>query len=297
MAAEGRPRLRRGAPACSRSRFSGWISGWRAGALYPLAVAADRRGRFSFYGSAMAERRRGCGWPPAPPRRHFGSRCCARSGIAPRQPFPLPSRARARRQLPIPDRGFIFWFQRRDAGAAAVGGAGRRWCRRRSSIAAELGGGCRRPPAPPRRRRGVAPACFLSEISGWGIDALYPLAGSSRAARRAGVLIFCLIDLARSSSLSIGGAVEVARRIRCPPWPAPVLSFFMIGAAWSELAGRASARPACSGVVRGRRRVFSLRFQAGESMLFIHWQVSMVSATSKPAPWQRRRGCRRAPST
>ena len=35
------------APACSRSRFSGWISGWRGGALYPLAVAADRRGRFS----------------------------------------------------------------------------------------------------------------------------------------------------------------------------------------------------------------------------------------------------------
>jgi hypothetical protein len=96
-----------GAPACSRSRFSGWISGWRGGALYPLAVAADRRGRFIFYGSAMAERRRGGGWPPAPPRRHFGSRCCARSGIAPRQPFSAPSRARARRE-PIPDRGFIF---------------------------------------------------------------------------------------------------------------------------------------------------------------------------------------------
>ena len=45
-------------------------------------------------------------------------------------------------------------------------------------------------------------------------------------------------------------------------------------AAWSELAGRASARPACSGVVRGRRRVFSLRFQAGESVLFIHWRVA-----------------------
>ena len=128
----------------------------------------------------MAERRRGCGWPPAPPRRHFGSRCCARSGIAPRQPFSAPSRARARRQVPIPDRGFIFWFQRRGpAGAAAVGGAGRRWCRRRSSIAAELGGGCRRPPAPPRRRRG-APACSCSRfsgwISGWRAGALYPLA-------------------------------------------------------------------------------------------------------------------------
>ena len=85
------------APACSRSRFSGWISGWRGGALYPLAVAADRRRRFIFYGSAMAERRRGCGWPPAPPRRHFGSRCCARSGIAPRQPFSATSRAREAR--------------------------------------------------------------------------------------------------------------------------------------------------------------------------------------------------------
>jgi hypothetical protein len=42
----------------------------------------------------MAERRRGCGWPPAPPRRHFGSRCCARSGIAPRQPFLATSRVR-----------------------------------------------------------------------------------------------------------------------------------------------------------------------------------------------------------
>ena len=41
------PLRRRGAPACSRSRFSGWISGWRGGALYPLAVAADRRRRFS----------------------------------------------------------------------------------------------------------------------------------------------------------------------------------------------------------------------------------------------------------
>jgi hypothetical protein len=30
----------------------------------------------------------------------------------------------------------------------------------------------------------VPPSCFLSEISGWGIDALYPLTGSSRAARR-----------------------------------------------------------------------------------------------------------------
>ena len=81
--------------------------------------------------------------------------------------------------MPIPDRGFIFWFQRRDAGAAAVGGAGRRWCRRRSSIAAELRGGCRRPPAPPRRRRG-APACsrsrFSGWISGWRGGALYPLA-------------------------------------------------------------------------------------------------------------------------
>ena len=37
------------------------------------------------------------------------------------------------------------------------------------------------------------------------------------------------------------GAAEVARRIRCAPWPAPVLSFFMIGsalAAASELRGR-----------------------------------------------------------
>ena len=47
--------------------------------------------------------------------------------------------------------------------------------------------------------------------------------------------------LARSSSLSIGGAAEVARQIRCALWPAPVLSFFMIGsalAAASELGGQ-----------------------------------------------------------
>ena len=31
-----------------------------------------------------------------------------RSAVGERQPFPLPSRARARRQAPIPDRGFIF---------------------------------------------------------------------------------------------------------------------------------------------------------------------------------------------
>ena len=29
------------------------------------------------------------------------------------------------------------------------------------------------------------------------------------------------------------GAAEVARRIRCAPWPAPVLSFFVIGSASS----------------------------------------------------------------
>ena len=57
------------------------------------------------------------------------------------------------------NRGFIFWFQRRDAGAAAVGGAGRRLAGR-SSIAAELGGGCRTPPAPPRRRRVSASTIF-----------------------------------------------------------------------------------------------------------------------------------------
>ena len=86
-----------GAPACSRSRFSGWISGWRGSVLDPLAVAADRRGRFIFYGSALAERRRGGGWPPVPPRRHFGSRCCARSGIAPRSPLSATTRVREAR--------------------------------------------------------------------------------------------------------------------------------------------------------------------------------------------------------
>jgi hypothetical protein len=92
------PPLRRdGSPACSRSRFSGWISGWRGSVLDPLAVAADRRGRFIFYGSALAERRRGGGWPPAPPRRHFGSRCCARSGISPRSPLSATTRVREAR--------------------------------------------------------------------------------------------------------------------------------------------------------------------------------------------------------
>ena len=46
------PIRREGAPACSRSRFSGW----RGGALYPLAVAAERRGRFIFYGIGGAGR-------------------------------------------------------------------------------------------------------------------------------------------------------------------------------------------------------------------------------------------------
>ena len=54
------------------------------------------------------------------------------------------------------------------------------------------------------RRAGEGSAsCFLSRISGWRDRRLYPLAG----------------------------AAEVARRIRCAPWPAPVLSFFMIGSA------------------------------------------------------------------
>ena len=176
---------REGYPACVRSQ----ISGWRGGALYPLAVAADRRGRFIFYGSAMAERRRGCGWPPAPPRHHFGSRCCARSGIAPRQPFSATSRARARRRFQIAVSFFGFGSANR-VGDAEVGGAGRRWCRRRSSIAAELRGGCGWPPAPPRHRRG-APACSCSRfsgwISGWRGGALYPLAV---AADRRGRFIF-----------------------------------------------------------------------------------------------------------
>ena len=54
-----------------------------------------------------------------------------------------------------------------------------------------------------RRAGEGAASCFLSRISGWRDRRLYPLAG----------------------------AAEVARRIRCAPWPAPVLSFFVIGSA------------------------------------------------------------------
>ena len=42
---------------------------WRVAAEWrgEFGVRLGRRRRFRFYGSAMAERRRGCGWPPAPP--------------------------------------------------------------------------------------------------------------------------------------------------------------------------------------------------------------------------------------
>ena len=66
------------------------------------------------------------------------------------------------------------------------------------------------------------------------------------------------------------GAAEVARRIRCAPWPAPVLSFFVIGSAAAR--GSASPRPACGGLVRALRRAFSLGFPAGAIVVFIHWR-------------------------
>ena len=80
------------------------------------------------------------------------------------------------------------------AALAAAGAGGGAQSRLSSAVAADD----RLP-----RRVGGSASCFLSRISGWRDRRLYPLAG----------------------------AAEVARRIRCAPWPAPVLSFFVIGSA------------------------------------------------------------------
>ena len=122
-----------------------------------------------------------------------------------------------------------------------------------------------------RRAGEGSASCFLSRISGWRDRRLYPLAGGSRggaanpvrAVAGAGAVIFCdWVGGRLSSGVSVAatglrragegsascflsrisgwrdrrlyplaGAAEVARRIRCAPWPAPVLSFFVIGSA------------------------------------------------------------------
>ena len=182
MAAEGRPRLRAAVGGLRRVLALDFQVGFPAGAV---VLFIHWRWQPTGAGDLFFIDRR---WPsdaeaaagrPRPRAATLGHAAVRAQELLRVNHFRHPhARARgARRRFQIAVS--FFSFSGADAGAAAVGGAGRRWCRRRSSIAAELRGGCRRPPAPPRRRRG-APACSCSRfsgwISGWRGGALYPLA-------------------------------------------------------------------------------------------------------------------------
>ena len=167
VAATGSQRRGDGSAACFLSGFSGW----RVGTLYPLAGWQPRRAagrRFLFDGmtAALAElwgqRRRdrlATAWD--------GSAACFLSGFSGWRVgtlYPLagwqPRRAAGRR--------FLF-----DGMTAALAAASARYG---VSVAERLA----------TDGRGGSAACFLSGFSGWRVGALYPLAGGSRAARRAG---------------------------------------------------------------------------------------------------------------
>ena len=106
-------------PACSRSRFSGWISGWRGGALDPLAVAArggaldplavaaDRRGDLFFIDRRWPGDAEAAAGRPRPRATTLGHAAVRAQELLRVNHFRYPH-ARARRQAPIPDRGFIF---------------------------------------------------------------------------------------------------------------------------------------------------------------------------------------------
>ena len=91
-----------------------------------------------------------------------------------------------------------------------------------------------------RRGRSVSAACFLSDISGWRVGTLYPLAGWQP--RRAAGRRFLFDGMTAALAAGARYGVSVA----------------------------ATARNGVA--VMALRRAFSLTFPAGASVLFIHWR-------------------------